>query len=145
MLSHEFFHIPAPKTTGREDFNMDWLSNLLSQSGTKLNPQDVQATLMELSALSITDSLKSISKTTPDELFICGGGAHNTALLERISHHLPTTMVCTTEALGLSPDWVEAVAFAWLAKRTINKLTGSLPDVTGANQAAILGGVYFAD
>ncbi len=145
MLTHPFFQSPTPKSTGREDFNLSWLNQHIEQSKKTYKPEDVQATLAELTARSIVDCLSQDNQSLLEELFVCGGGAHNTLLLERINHHLPNTMVCTTDALGLSPDWVEAVAFAWLAKRTLHNLTGNLPEVTGARAKTILGGVYFAD
>lgn len=144
MLSHPFFKASAPKSTGREDFHMAWLDEHLSALKTTPAPEDVQATLLELTATTITESLETSLPEPPDELFICGGGAHNIALLNSLSEKLPNTMVCTTEALGLSPDWVEAVAFAWLAKQALCKLPGNLPSVTGAKQSTILGGVYFS-
>ncbi len=143
MMAHPYFSAPAPKSTGREDFNLQWLDEVLSQTSAQASEVDVQATLLELSARSICESLPS---TAPiDELFVCGGGAHNQTLMNRLAEHLPETMVYTTDALGLCPDWVEAVAFAWLAKRTMHRLSGNLPAVTGANRQTILGGVYFAD
>jgi len=144
LLSHSFFKATAPKSTGREDFHMNWLEEHLAALPAPLAPKDVQATLLELTATTITDSLQTSLPELPDEVFICGGGAHNTALLNCLSEKLPSTMVCTTEALGLSPDWVEAVAFAWLAKQALHKLPGNLPSVTGAKQSTILGGIYFS-
>jgi anhydro-N-acetylmuramic acid kinase len=143
MMSHPFFEAPAPKSTGREDFNLQWLDEVLLGVNPQVNAVDVQATLLELSVRSICESLPK--GVLIDELFVCGGGAHNLTLMKRIAEQLPETMVCTTEALGLSPDWVEGVAFAWLAKRTLQRLSGNLPAVTGAARQTILGGVYFTD
>ena len=103
----------------------------------------MQATLAELTAVTILDAVKN--KMPHGEIYVCGGGAHNTYLLSRLQAHAGAHIkVQTTEALGIHPDWVEAVAFAWLAFQTVNKRTGNLPSVTGARQASILGGLYYA-
>jgi anhydro-N-acetylmuramic acid kinase len=140
LLSFAYFDLPPPKSTGLEDFNLEWLSEYGVQSH---NPVDVQATLAELTARSIADSLQTYAADTR-ELFVCGGGAHNGELLRRLADRLPDTRVDTTAAAGLDPDWVEAVAFAWLAKRTLNNETGNLPSVTGASRKVILGEIHLA-
>ena len=76
------------------------------------------------------------------ELFVCGGGAHNDDLLQRLGRNLPDTTIGSTADVGLDPDWVEAVAFAWLAMRTINNLTGNMPSVTGAGRKVVLGTIH---
>lgn len=143
FLADNYFAASAPKSTGREYFNMAWLEGALSGLAASVSPQDVQATLVELSALTIADALTRLSPKA-DEIFVCGGGSHNTALLHNLERHIGDTPVRTTQPLGLDPDWVEACAFAWLAHRTLEGLPGNLPSVTGARHAAVLGGIYLA-
>lgn len=141
MLADNYFHLSPPKSTGREYFNTKWLHQHLSN--LTVSNTDVQTTLTELTAATI---INAISLHMPQgEIYVCGGGAHNTYLLDRLQF-LATTQfkVMTTEKLGIHPDWVEAIAFAWLASQTVNQRAGNLPSVTGARQAAILGGLYYA-
>lgn len=140
LKSHDYFAKPAPKSTGRETFNQQWLEEQLN-SIDDIAPQDVQATLMQLTAETIADQIKSL-KIEIDQVFICGGGAFNTDLIGRLDAALPNTDLATTAELGLDPNWVEACAFAWLAKQRIEKQPGNLPAVTGASKPAILGGIY---
>jgi anhydro-N-acetylmuramic acid kinase len=142
LLGHAWFKLPPPKSTGRELFNLSWLEQQTSINLQTLPPEDVQATLVELTARSISDSLRSTGTPHLDELFVCGGGAHNSFLMGRLNNFLPGTRVATTESLGLAPDWVEATAFAWLAKQTMEGHAGNLPPVTGARHPAVLGGIY---
>lgn len=141
-LQHPYFQLPPPKSTGRETFNLPWLEQQLEKCAS-LPPQDVQATLLELSARSICQSLNRL-KTQARELYVCGGGAHNMRLMQRIATLMAPIPVNTTAALGIAPDWVEASAFAWLASQTLNRKTGNSPLVTGAHQERILGGIYYA-
>ena len=141
LLDHTYFRRPPPKSTGRELFNLAWLAQQTTINLQTLPPENVQTTLAELTARSICDSLQS-SMPKLDELYVCGGGAHNSFVMERLNDLLTTARVATTESLGLAPDWVEAVAFAWLAKQTMEGYTGSLPSVTGARHATVLGGIY---
>ena len=143
LLSHSFFRMPAPKSTGREDFNLSWVNSSIEQTITPLTPQDTQATLTELTAVSISNALSDTCENDT-QVFICGGGVHNGLLVARLTALLPNFGVQTSNALNLHPNWVEAVAFAWLAKRTLEHLPGNLPAVTGASQPLILGGVYFS-
>ncbi|MES0327333.1 MAG: anhydro-N-acetylmuramic acid kinase, partial [Gammaproteobacteria bacterium] len=138
-LSDAYFSVTPPKSTGFEQFNLDWFNQQLKNSGSeKLSAADIQATLCELTARSIADAVVS---TTADinHLLICGGGVHNSYLMEQIQLALPTCKVESSEVCGVHPDWVEAMAFAWLAKRTINNQPGNLPSVTGARTAIVLG------
>lgn len=138
LLNDPFFALPAPKSTGREYFNMAWLEK---HALAHLKPEDVQRTLVALTAHSIIHSIKT---TLPDsEMIICGGGVHNHILMQQLSELADPQVVRASNELGIDPDWVEAIAFAWLAKQTLAKKTGNLPAVTGAHRASILGGVYF--
>ena len=140
LLADPYFILPAPKSTGREYFHLSWLQNNLVDE--KIAAEDVQATLTELTAQSILMVIKNYFSTA--EILICGGGVHNTHLMNRLSQlAAPNFPVDSTARYGLAPDWIEAMAFAWLAKQTLNKQHGNLPSVTGAMQKAILGGVYY--
>ncbi len=140
MMGCEFFHIAPPKSTGREDFNIEWLDNILTRYN-HVNDADVQATLLELTALTITKEVERIALTTP-ELYVCGGGARNQTLMQRLQALNPDSELATTHTLGLHPDWVEASAFAWLAYRTLTNQSGNSPAVTGAKKSTILGAIY---
>jgi anhydro-N-acetylmuramic acid kinase len=140
LLSDQFFQTKGPKSTGREVFNLGWLHHHLFQLPT-LAAEDVQATLLELSALSITESLQS-AQTHTKELLVCGGGAHNKALMDRLAALLPQTKVSSTAAFGVDPDWVEAMAFAWLAHCCLEGVPANRPTVTGAKGLRVLGGIY---
>lgn len=138
FLSEAFFKLPPPKSTGRDLFNAPWLE----QFGLEMHgPADVQATLLELSARSMAEAIKTYCKGA-QEIYVCGGGAANEFLLERLSAHLTSLRVQTTETLGLHPDWVEAMAFAWLARQTMRNEPGNLPEVTGASGPRILGAIH---
>lgn len=143
MLQHPYFSRPAPKSTGREMFSMEWLRNLL-EPGPEQRPADIQATLLELTAETITREIKQRRPGLVLEIYVCGGGAYNQRLMERLQELLPEDRVSTTEDLGIPPDWVEAGAFAWLAKQTLAGQPGNVPSVTGAARELILGSVCFA-
>lgn len=140
LLTHPFFQLAPPKSTGREDFNLHWLDYILAQCD-KINPEDVQATLVELTAKTIADAVSRLLDKNV-AVYVCGGGAHNQFLMSRLRATLPDAKVLTTDALGISPDWVEAVVFAWLAMRTMNSLPGNLAQVTGATTDTVLGAIY---
>ena len=137
LLNHPFFAALPPKSTGRDDFHLSWLERHLSAS---LAPQDVQSTLLELTARGIADALQRFCPGV-EEIYLCGGGAHNGALFARLAA-LTGIPLLPTDHLGLPADWVEASAFAWLAKRLLEHETGNLPSVTGARHACILGALY---
>lgn len=138
LLAHPFFHAAPPKSTGREDFNPNWLNTVLAQLDPEPAPEDVQATLLELTAITLCDAMRNHLLMEP-EVYLCGGGSHNSRLVERIRARLTDCRVGSTTVLGLDPDWVEATAFAWFAMRTIQQQTSSLPEVTGAKGPRILG------
>ena len=141
LLTDPYFDVFPPKSTGREQFHLEWLSERLNQLSSQLPAADVQATLVQLTALSIVQAvLRFLSQT--QEIYVCGGGAHNRTLMSALTEYFSGVPVATTETLGLHPDWVEAVAFAWLAHQTLEGLPGNLPSVTGARRAVILGGIY---
>ena len=136
--AHSFFSAPPPKSCGRDEFNLDWLGH--ADVG-RFDPRDVQATLLELTASSISGAIAKWCGT-PDRILACGGGTRNEALMDRLRELTSPSRLETTDSVGQHPDWVEAVAFAWLAWRTLTGDTGSLPEVTGARGPRILGAVY---
>jgi anhydro-N-acetylmuramic acid kinase len=143
LLDDAYFSQPEPKSTGREYFNGSWLENRLATITEPLSPEDVQATLLDLTATTVATEIEN--QLCPDEVYLCGGGAHNLALVNRLTQLLSESKVLTTEALNLSPDWVEAVLFAWLAKQRIKGIPVDSRAITGASDPVILGGVYLPD
>jgi anhydro-N-acetylmuramic acid kinase len=139
LLNDDYFKKVPPKSTGFEDFNLNWLDKHVKR---KLADRNIQATLCELTAISISDAMKNYAASTKHVL-VCGGGVHNQHLMARIKHHLNHCTVESTEVLHVHPDWVEAIAFAWLARRTLNRQTGNLPSVTGARDKVVLGSVSY--
>ncbi|HDZ57913.1 MAG TPA: anhydro-N-acetylmuramic acid kinase [Pseudomonas xinjiangensis] len=141
MLSDPYFARTAPKSTGREYFNENWLDNQLRLLNWSGDPCDIQATLLELTARSIASAAQS-QTNGPTQLYVCGGGARNSFLMERLQKLLKPMPVESTAALGVDPDWMEAMAFAWLAWRCNTRQPGNLPAVTGALGERILGAIY---
>lgn len=139
LHAHPFFVLSAPKSTGREEFTLTWLRSQL-HGFEHLSHQDVQASLAELTALTVREQV--LAHGSIRRLFLCGGGAHNSYLRGRIQANLPSCEVLSTAALGIPVDDVEAAAFAWLAQQTMTGLAGNLSSVTGATKQAILGGIY---
>lgn len=141
LLSHVFLAQEPPKSTGREDFNLNWLLAILDILPVRVSDADVQATLLEFTVESVARAIDGLGMVQGD-LFLCGGGAHNTALWHRLAERLPAWHVSSTSALGIAPGWVEATAFAWLACQRINHRPGNLAAVTGAKGSRLLGGLY---
>jgi len=141
LLSTPYLALPPPKSTGRELFNLDWLNGQLGTLNQPFEPADVQATLLDFTAQTIATAIKRHSEE-PLDVFLCGGGAHNRALVEKLSALLDPIQVATTDNIGVPVDWVEAIAFAWLAQQTLEGKPGNAPAVTGARTAAILGAIY---
>ncbi len=143
LLSDGYFSVPPPKSTGREVFHPTWLQGHLR--GLTTAPADVQATLLALSARSIADAVRGHA---PDarEVLACGGGVHNPVLMDAIAKALTPIPVASVASLGIDPDFVEAMTFAWLARE---RIAGRAPEnvytVTGARGARVLGGIYFGD
>ncbi len=133
-----WFALPPPKSSGREQFHLDWLAPRLRGDE---RAQDVQATLLELTAVSIAEALRA-SQPDTRRLIVCGGGVHNPLLLQRIAAQLPGIALESTGQHGLDPDFVEAMGFAWLARETLAGRPGNIPSVTGARGPRVLGVVY---
>ena len=140
LLDDPYFASAEPKSTGREYFNGSWLEQRLAQLGGNCEPVDVQATLLELTAATVATEIEN--QLNPDQVYLCGGGAHNTALQQRLQELLPLCEVASTEKLGIAPDWVEAMTFAWLAKQRLATNKQDTRNITGAERPVILGGVY---
>ena len=138
LKQDSYFSIAPPKSTGKEYFSLAWVYQYFDAFSYKA--EDVQACLCFLTAITICDAIKKYAPAT-ERVLICGGGIHNTYLLELIQKHLECP-VESTERYGYHPDYVEAMAFAWLARQTLKNLPGNLKEVTGANNAVILGGIY---
>jgi anhydro-N-acetylmuramic acid kinase len=138
LLTESFFAAIPPKSTGRDLFNLAWLEEHLNGDET---PQDVQATLLALTSDSIAAAVQRFCKGT-QEMFVCGGGAHNEALVSHLQHALPQCHIQKTEVLGIAADWMEAMAFAWLAQQTMHLRPANLPAVTGAKHPCVLGAIY---
>lgn len=145
MLADPYFHKPSPKSTGIEYFNFSWLQGFIPQNfpplGSRqapLNPADVQATLAELTAVTVADEIRP---HTPIDVLVCGGGAHNSDLLLRLQNQLPGTPVLSTAEFGLDPDWVEAALFAWLARERLAGQPLDTSNITGATTPVLLGRV----
>ena len=142
LLNEPFLQQAPPKSTGRELFNLPWLDKILAKH-TALLPQNVQRTLAEFTVQSIANELKLLQKEDlPNFLLVCGGGARNPLLMQRLHELLPTWEVSDTTTFGLDPDYVEAAAFAWLAYRRLTNQPSNLPSVTGAKRAVSLGVIF---
>jgi anhydro-N-acetylmuramic acid kinase len=144
LLSDPYFSLSPPKSTGREYFNMTWLSHTLDEMETTIPPADVQATLCALTTASVKLAVQSFGPRT-EELLVCGGGANNKTLMRSLQRQLAPCQVTTTAAYGIPTQWVEACTFAWLAKQTLEGHPGNLPEVTGARHPVILGAIYPAN
>ncbi len=139
LLSHPYFRLPYPKSTGRDDFHLDWLDHTLAELSQTPDAVDVQATLCELTAQSLAQACLD---TGAQEVYLCGGGAYNSCLVKAIRRRLGKAIkLDTTAALGVPVDQVEALAFAWLAQRCLHKAPGNLPSVTGARGLRVLGAI----
>jgi len=141
LLQDSYFSCPPPKSTGLEYFNQNWLHQYCGT--TPIQPDDLQATLLELTAITITDAIKHHATQT-QEVYICGGGSNNRYLMQRLSDYLQPLPVADTTMLGLAPDWVEAVGFAWLASQALAGLAVNTTPITGARHAVICGAIYHA-
>ena len=136
MLADPYFNRPAPKSTGQDYFNLTWLEGL---KVNKLPPGDVQRTLVELTARSTSDALIA---SECQRVYLCGGGRHNNLLTQRIRSLIAPIEVADTCALGVDTDFMEAVAFAWLAKQCLDHVSGNVLAVTGAQSERVLGVIY---
>jgi anhydro-N-acetylmuramic acid kinase len=142
LLAEPYFAAPPPKSTGREHFGLAWLQQALAATERPVAAVDVQRTLLELTARTVAQAIDR--HAAGGELLVCGGGARNGGLMQRLAALLPGWRVGPTDEHGVPAQWLEAMAFAWFAQRTLAGLPGSLPSVTGASRPCVLGGVYAA-
>lgn len=140
LMAEPYLKSPPPKSTGRELFHLEWLKPKLADGAPA---EDIQATLSAFTASSIASALQNWAPKT-QRLLVCGGGAHNRHLLNTLSGYLPDICVEPTSAQGMHPDWIEAAAFAWMARETLAARPSNVPSVTGARHPVILGGTYSA-
>ena len=140
LLDDRYFRQDPPKSTGRELFNGIWLEAKLGELASEFKPEDVQATLLTFTATSIASDI--LRHGSAEEVYICGGGAHNAALMQELTNVLGDVPVTSTSKLGIDPDWVEAIAFAWMAKSAIEGVTVDTAAFTGAQSPVRLGGIY---
>jgi len=139
LLKDPYFALPAPKSTGREKFHISWLEAKLQQI-ENVSDADVQRTLLEFTAVTISDQIKAFSHEC--DVFVCGGGALNPLLMNRLQYLMPSNKVEDTNSLNIDPMFVEAIAFAWLAEQRLLKNPIPLKSITGAQQDALLGAIY---
>ena len=140
-LADDYFKQAVPKSTGREYFNLTWLERCLASCRQSLHPQDVQATLLMLTATSIAEAIRS-QATSAQRVLVCGGGVHNKGLMVALAQQLSPLTVTSTAAYSVDPDFVEALGFAWLAHQALAAKPGNVPTVTGAKGSRVLGGIY---
>jgi anhydro-N-acetylmuramic acid kinase len=138
LLTEPYFAMQPPKSTGRDLFSLAWLQVYLN--GNEAH-EDVQATLLALTGESIAAAVQRYCAGA-EEIYLCGGGAHNEALVSYLQRAMPRYRILKTEALGIAADWMEAIAFAWLAQQTLHLKPGNLPSVTGARHPCVLGAIY---
>ena len=140
LVLDPYFSKPFPKSTGPDYFNLSWLSSHLNGE----TAEDVQATLLELTVVSIANELNQVGDLGGD-IYVCGGGAHNKLLIKRLQQSLPSYHVLSTDSLGIPADWVEATGFAWLGYCRLLEKASNLPSVTGASDSISLGEVFFPE
>jgi anhydro-N-acetylmuramic acid kinase len=138
LANESFFALTPPKSTGRDLFNLAWLESHLSGNEAAV---DVQATLLALTGNSIADAVQRFCSNA-EELYLCGGGAHNSTLVAHLQRKLPQCRIEKTESLNIAADWMEAIAFAWMARQTLHLRPANLPAVTGAKHPCVLGAIY---
>jgi len=145
LLSDQYFTRQPPKSSGREYFNPDWLAQIIlsKHKFASIAPLDVLSTLTALTAQTVADQLNRLTPSV-DTVYVCGGGVHNQTLISMLGERCQCKILTTTE-LGIGPQWVEASAFAWMAYKTIQRSTATLPSVTGASKPTITGAIYFPD
>lgn len=140
LMDEPWLSRPPPKSTGRDLFNLEWVRRRYTRA-RRLSPADVQRTLLELTAVSIAEAIRRHGRGTR-EVYVCGGGSRNRVLMRRLADLLAPASVRSTATAGVDPLQVEGAAFAWLAMRALRGESGNLPAVTGAREAAVLGGIY---
>lgn len=143
LLDDPYFPAPPPKSTGREYFNLEWAAPRIDAVSKEADPQDVQRTLLEVTAVSIARAIKEHAPAT-GQILVCGGGAHNPVLMQALAQNAGGIPVQPTTVAGFDPKWIEAVAFSWFARQTMDGQPSNLPSVTGARHPVVMGGIYLA-
>lgn len=143
MLDDPYFSTPPPKSTGREYFNNQWTDNILNDYDKEISPQDVQATLSELTALSIAQAIKNLLHT--GEVIVCGGGVRNKHLIQNLAAQLDGFKISSSNDYGIDSDSLEAFAFAWFAKQCLNRTPIDFSSITGSSRPHVMGGIYYPD
>jgi anhydro-N-acetylmuramic acid kinase len=138
LLEDTYFKQVAPKSVGKEYFSHEWLQQYLTQDYA---PTDLQRTLVELTAVVIARAIKKYPLSIK-RLLVCGGGVHNTFLMSILARELPSTLVTSTQTVGIDPDYIEAMMFAWLADKALNKCPLDFSVITGASHPAVYGAIY---
>ncbi|MDO6444107.1 MULTISPECIES: anhydro-N-acetylmuramic acid kinase [unclassified Marinobacter] len=138
MLSDAYFDRPAPKSTGKEKFNIEWVKTQVKRH-EETRPEDVQRTLLQLTVIT---AIRQMPQSPAMTVYACGGGTRNRLLMRELSQALSPIRILDTAELGLDPQWVEPTAFAWLARQTMKRKPGNLAEVTGAKGPRILGAIY---
>lgn len=138
LLAEPWFALAPPKSTGRDQFHLDWVEAALAGGES---PADVQATLLALTARTVADALHATQPAT-SRVIVCGGGVHNPLLMAALADAMPAATIESSALHGLDPDFVEAMAFAWLAREHLAGRPGNLPAVTGAAGPRVLGALY---
>lgn len=138
-----YFAEAAPKSTGREEFNLQWLEGNLHALPDHCPAADVQATLLQLSCETIVEAIDDLPET-PEVIYCCGGGTYNSAFIKNLQHLCGNKRIADTLELGIAPDWIEACTFAWLAKLTLSNTPTALNKITGAKNRSIYGGIYYS-
>ncbi|MDH5231792.1 MAG: anhydro-N-acetylmuramic acid kinase [Gammaproteobacteria bacterium] len=141
LLDDDYFKLAPPKSTGREYFNLAWLNERFQHTSGKIDPQNIQTSLCELSAQTIAEQIKQ-HVSNAQALIVCGGGVHNQFLMQRIKTHLPSVNIKSAAEYAVDPDFVEAACFAWLAKQHVQQHALDMRFITGQQQPVILGGYY---
>ncbi len=141
LLKEDYFHLPPPKSTGRELFDLAWLQKQLANcSVPDISAQDIMSTLTQLTTDSIAMEIEKLNHC--GQVIICGGGALNQTLMARLKKRLKGFQVLSSMDVGFDPQCIEAMAFAWLAKQCIERKSANVPRVTGAKGARVLGAIY---
>lgn len=143
MLEDSYFRLPPPKSTGREYFNLVWLQKQIGHFGKQLDAADIQATLSALTSKSVAEAVKGLQ--ADGEVIVCGGGAANKQLMKNLDEDLKNFSVKPSDDFGVNSSALEAVAFAWFAKHTLNKTPLDFTQITGSSRPTILGGIYYAE
>src|SRR5690348_11632898 len=141
LLADPFFSAPPPKSTHRDKFSLQWLEDRLVAAHLDDEAENIQATLVALTARTIGDAVRAYAPTA-QELVVCGGGANNATLMKYLAQEIAPRKLLTTAEDGVPVEQVEALAFAWLAREALAGRPGNLPEVTGAKGKRVLGGIY---